>query len=120
MFNQLTNTGISDAMQTDDHLTAIDIGKRASFLPSSFKGSPRNFYQRYLDAMAIVRVYGAPNLFITFTCNSNWPEIQGKCGLTAETYPEKFSHNIFLQMNFWMARQRTKGLTWSRACLSRN
>jgi len=31
--------------------------------------------QNYQDAMAIVRKYGKPDLFITFTCNPNWPEI---------------------------------------------
>jgi len=28
------------------------------------------------DAMAYVRLYGRPDLFITFTCNPNWPEIK--------------------------------------------
>lgn len=28
------------------------------------------------DAMTYVRKYGRPDLFITFTCNPNWPEIQ--------------------------------------------
>ena len=31
--------------------------------------------QNYQDAMAMVRRFGKPDLFITFTCNSNWPEI---------------------------------------------
>ncbi|POM60193.1 Helitron helicase-like protein [Phytophthora palmivora] len=39
-------------------------------------GRPRYMYQRFLDAMAIVRETGAPNLFITMTCNPNWPEIK--------------------------------------------
>jgi hypothetical protein len=26
--------------------------------------------------MAICRAYGNPDLFITFTCNVNWPEIR--------------------------------------------
>ncbi|OWZ02211.1 LOW QUALITY PROTEIN: Helitron helicase [Phytophthora megakarya] len=39
-------------------------------------GGPRYMYQRFLDAMAIVRETGAPNLFITMTCNPNWPEIK--------------------------------------------
>lgn len=33
-------------------------------------------YQLYQDAMAIVRKFGKPDLFITFTCNPNWIEIQ--------------------------------------------
>jgi hypothetical protein len=31
--------------------------------------------QNYHDGIAICHVYGAPDLFITFTCNKNWPEI---------------------------------------------
>lgn len=31
--------------------------------------------KNYHDAMAICRVYGAPDLFITFTCNPKWPDI---------------------------------------------
>lgn len=51
------------------------IGRRV-ILPSSFIGSPRNMYQNYLDAMTIVQQYGKPSLFITMTCNPNWPEIK--------------------------------------------
>ncbi|XP_039967476.1 uncharacterized protein LOC120779344, partial [Bactrocera tryoni] len=29
----------------------------------------------YQDAMAMVRKYGKPSLFITFTCNPKWPEV---------------------------------------------
>ena len=32
--------------------------------------------QNYQDAMTIVRNFGKPDLFITFTCNPNWPEIK--------------------------------------------
>ena len=44
-------------------------------LPSSFQGSARNMRERYHDTMSIVRKYGSPHLFITMTCNANWPEI---------------------------------------------
>jgi len=30
----------------------------------------------YQDAMTMVRHYGKPDLFVTFTCNPKWPEIQ--------------------------------------------
>jgi len=30
---------------------------------------------RYHDAMAIVRRFSKPDLFVTVTCNPNWPEI---------------------------------------------
>jgi hypothetical protein len=29
----------------------------------------------YEDAISICRVYGPPDLFITFTCNTKWKEI---------------------------------------------
>jgi len=45
-------------------------------LPSSFNGSPRHMYQNYQDAMSIVRAYGKPDLFITFTCNPTSAETQ--------------------------------------------
>lgn len=45
-------------------------------LPSSFQGSPRAMQQNYQDAMAIVGKYGKPDLFITFTCNPKWREVQ--------------------------------------------
>ena len=31
--------------------------------------------QNYHDGIAICRVYGPPDLFITYTCNPKWPEI---------------------------------------------
>ena len=49
-------------------------GKKV-ILPSSFTGSPRYMMQNYLDAMAMCKWYGYPDLFITFTCNPKWPEI---------------------------------------------
>ncbi len=45
-------------------------------LPSSFKGGPRHMNQLYQNAMALIRKFGKPDLLITFTCNTNWKEIQ--------------------------------------------
>ncbi|XP_044575173.1 uncharacterized protein LOC123258981 [Cotesia glomerata] len=44
-------------------------------LPSSYIGSPRHMQEYIQNAMTIVREYGRPCLFITFTCNPKWPEI---------------------------------------------
>uniref|UniRef100_A0A0R0HST2 ATP-dependent DNA helicase n=1 Tax=Glycine max TaxID=3847 RepID=A0A0R0HST2_SOYBN len=44
-------------------------------LPSTFVGSPRYMDRLYFDVMAICSHVGFPNLFITLTCNPNWPEI---------------------------------------------
>ena len=53
---------------------ANQIGKRI-FLPSNHVGCKRYVIQNYHDGIAICRVYGPPDLFITFTCNPKWPEI---------------------------------------------
>uniref|UniRef100_A0A0R0LIE8 ATP-dependent DNA helicase n=1 Tax=Glycine max TaxID=3847 RepID=A0A0R0LIE8_SOYBN len=50
-------------------------GKRV-ILPSTFVGSPRYMDLLYFDGMAICSHVGFPNLFITLTCNPNWPEIR--------------------------------------------
>ena len=50
-------------------------GKRV-ILPSTFVGSPRYMDHLYFDGMAICSHVGFPNLFITLTCNPNWPEIR--------------------------------------------
>ncbi|KAL3627968.1 hypothetical protein CASFOL_028070 [Castilleja foliolosa] len=65
--------GLYDALGKGDS-SAHNIGKRV-LLPSSFTGGPRYIYKHYQDALAICRVYGNPQYFITFTCNVKWPEI---------------------------------------------
>ncbi|XP_019172007.1 PREDICTED: uncharacterized protein LOC109167446 [Ipomoea nil] len=66
--------GLSDAL-TRGEIDPSTQGKRI-ILPSSFTGGARYMVQNYQDAMAICRWIGYPNLFITFTCNPKWPEIQ--------------------------------------------
>ena len=44
-------------------------------LPSSFRESPHFRYQKYMDALAVMRVFGSYDLFVTLTCNPRWPEI---------------------------------------------
>ncbi|CAN1175084.1 ATP-dependent DNA helicase PIF1 [Linum perenne] len=39
------------------------------------QGSPRYMKQLYLDGIAVCQFFGNPDLFITFTCNAQWPEI---------------------------------------------
>ncbi len=53
------------------------IGKRI-VLPSSFKGSPRYLMRLFQDSMAVIRNFGKPDLFVTVTCNPQWPEIQNE------------------------------------------
>jgi hypothetical protein len=65
-------------------------GKRV-VLPSSFVGSKRYMDGLYFDGMAISAAVGFPDLFLTFTCNPNWPEIQRllvKDNLKAQDRPD--------------------------------
>lgn len=74
--------GLVDYVNQQLHLDAPDpmaIGRRV-ILPSTFVGSPRYMKQCYHDAMSIVRKYGKPDLFVTFTCNPRWPEITENLG----------------------------------------
>jgi hypothetical protein len=63
---------VRKTLVTGGELKRIGIAK---VLPTSFSGSSRHFSKLYQDAMAVVRKYGKPDLFITFTCNPKWPEI---------------------------------------------
>lgn len=65
--------GIVDAVNSDNNINATDIGKRIIF-PSTFTGSPRQMHKMFQDGMAMQK-YGKPSLFITFTGNPQWEEI---------------------------------------------
>lgn len=67
-------SGLQDAINEGDVMT--DAVGRMTILPSSYYGGPRYRVQNYQDAMAICRCVGYPDLFITFTCNPKWPEIE--------------------------------------------
>lgn len=72
--------GLADAhrLNLEQNYGPLDANRVGRFyvLPSSFVGGPRYMTELYQDAMAIVRKYGKPDLFITITCNPNWREIQ--------------------------------------------
>jgi hypothetical protein len=72
----------------DANLNAAQVGRRIVLL-ATFHGSPRFMMQAYQDAMAIVCSLGIPDVFLTFTCNPSWPEIQSELleGQTAVDRP---------------------------------
>ncbi|GMF45631.1 unnamed protein product [Phytophthora fragariaefolia] len=60
------------------HFLNLDqIGKRV-VLPSTHPGGPRHMFKSYQDAMAVVREFGKPDVFVTMTCSPTWDEIQEK------------------------------------------
>lgn len=61
--------------QIHDGIPAAEIGQPVVRLPSTFVGSARYYQQLYMDAMALPKKFGKPDLFVTFTCNPKWPEL---------------------------------------------
>jgi hypothetical protein len=68
-----TYAGFADALRANTALSQVGL---PVVLPSTFIGGPRYMAECYQDAMAIVRQFGSPDLFVTFTCNPEWPEIK--------------------------------------------
>ncbi|ONM60906.1 hypothetical protein ZEAMMB73_Zm00001d022522 [Zea mays] len=66
--------GLVDSM-LDGDIRGEKVGKR-TVLSTSFIGGPRDMRRRYMDAMALVRKFGKPDIFLTMTCNPNWDEIR--------------------------------------------
>jgi hypothetical protein len=66
--------GLHDMVQHEGQQALARTGKRIILAPS-FTGGERFMKKQYQDAMAIVRAFGKPDLFITMTCNPKWPEI---------------------------------------------
>ena len=62
-----------------------NVGQRV-ILPATFTAGPRYMYERTRDALCYVREYGRPDLFITFTTNPKWTEIQHELLLGQEAH----------------------------------
>ena len=94
---------LTDHIKTTDDKNGENVGK-SFILPSSFKGSPRSCQQGYQDSMSLVRRFGKPDLFITFTCNPNWPEIQRNLqpGNTAMDEPDLVNRVFHMQLKEFM------------------
>ena len=78
----------ADQLYNDDHQNPL-LGRK--ILAASHMGSKRWFNVRHQDGMAILRKFGGkPDLFITMTCNPQWPEIKQELmdGQTAQDRPD--------------------------------
>lgn len=80
--------GLQDALIHDD-VNPDALGKRV-VLPSSFTGGDRFMQQSFQDSMTIVRHFGKPSMFVTFTANPAWSEIVNELelGQTVEDRPD--------------------------------
>ncbi len=81
-------------------------------LPASHVGSPRWYSQKFQDAMAIVRHFRKPDLFITFTCNPYWKEIQDALlpGQSAYDRPDITSRIFRIKLNELIHDVTVKGV----------
>lgn len=85
-------------------------------LPSTFHGGDRFMSELYHDAMGICKTYGYPDLFITFTCNSNWPELKRfakKTGLRVEDRPDIICRVFKIKLDE-LVRDLTKGAQFGK------
>lgn len=73
-------------------------------LPSSFVGSAKWYHMLYLDALTLPQRYHAPDLFITFTCNPKWIEIQREIppGHTYQDHPDIVARVFWLKFKALM------------------
>ena len=79
-----------------------EIGQPVVRLPSSFVGSARYYQQLYMDAMALPKKYGKPDIFLTMTCNPHWPEIRG--AIPADSH---YRHHPDIVSRVFMLKLRT-------------
>ncbi|XP_034918726.1 uncharacterized protein [Populus alba] len=112
--------GIHDAVTRGD-VDGSTTGK--IILPSSLTGSPRYMVNNYQDAMAICRCYGNPDLFITFYCNVNWPEIRREIKKTRSYQPEdkpdiiaRVFHSKLIDMMSFIKSGKPFGRTIADVC----
>ena len=101
--------GLVDAVADETPLE--NIGK-STILPSSFVGGPRYMQQLYHDAMAIVRNYTKPDLFITMTCNPRWPEITENLapGQNSQDRPDLIARVFHLKLSTLLNDILTNGI----------
>ena len=110
---------LRDAIVSDGNVNASELGKMV-ILPATFTGSPRHMHEYAQDAMAYVRAYGRPDLFITFTCNPTWDEIKellfagqspsDRHDITVRVFKQKLKslmdfiikHHVFGETRCWM------------------
>jgi hypothetical protein len=67
----------------------MDEPKKESYLSDSVHGSPHHMAALAKNTLVLVVEYGCPHVFITLTCNPQWPEIlsQQTNGQLAHDHP---------------------------------
>jgi hypothetical protein len=111
--------GVEEAVSRGDY-DGSSIGSRV-VLPASFTGGKRYMFNNCQDAMAICKKYGYPDLFLTFTCNPKWVEIQrhlARTGNYAPYRPDICCRVFHVKLEEMMADFK-KGLFFGRVIASK-
>ncbi|KAH8147156.1 uncharacterized protein LAJ45_08634 [Morchella importuna] len=84
-------------------------GKRI-ILSRSYTGGDRFMLQLFQDSMAIVRQFGRPSLFVTFTANPKWEEITAEFlpGQTAVDRPDLVARVFHLKQQLLLQEIKRK------------
>ncbi|XP_047129616.2 uncharacterized protein LOC105843059 [Hydra vulgaris] len=75
---------------------------RVVILPSSYVGSPRALKENFEVAMAVIKKYGKPDLFMTSTCNSKWREIVEKLNPGQNDRPDLVCRVFKMKLKFFL------------------
>ena len=83
------------------------IEKKETYVPDSTHGSPRHMAALAKNALVLVSEWGCPHIFLTLTCNPDWPEITSQLLVSQSAFDrpdvvrpvfkarlDQFKHNI--------------------------
>ena len=98
-----------DALHQNDSIE--NVGERI-ILPGTHYCSPRWYQNCFQDGMALVRAFGKPHLFITFTANAKWKEIQQSLhkGEQSIDRPDIVNRIFFMKLKEFMEDIRNSGI----------
>src|SRR5438046_1622607 len=79
-------------------------------LPTSFMGSRKWTAEQTADALALAWAFGGPSLFLTATCNPDWPEIKSclRPGQSAADIPVIVIRAFKMRLQYLMKLQQIK------------
>ena len=94
--------GLANVLQQGD-INPEEVGRRV-VLPSSYVGGDTFMQQLYQDSMALVRHFGKPSQFITYTANPMWAEIEDELfpGQTVIDRPDLVESSISSYVICWI------------------
>ncbi|KAJ5865150.1 uncharacterized protein N7529_007066 [Penicillium soppii] len=109
--DHLAGAVIDAATEGTDTMATLPVGQRV-ILPSSHIGSPRFMQKIYQDAIALIRNFGPPTLFITMTANPTWDEVIRELfpGQTAMDRPDLVSRVFDLKKKDLLLQLCRKGI----------